>query len=81
MSKEHGRERVPPAETEEMINSAIAEAAMAFGLPGGSIKKRNIHITNRPNGAQNPTELFCTTSGKGVICGLGPVIWSPTNAP
>jgi hypothetical protein len=27
MSKEHGRERVPPAETEEMINSAIAEAA------------------------------------------------------
>ena len=62
MSKEHGRERVPPAETEKMINSAIAEAAMAFGLPGGSIKKRNIHIANRPNGAQNPTELFCTTN-------------------
>jgi hypothetical protein len=39
MSKEHGRERVPPAETEEMINSPIAEAATAFGVPAGSIKK------------------------------------------
>jgi hypothetical protein len=81
MSKEHGRERAPPAETEEMINSAIAEAATAFGVPAGSIKKRNIRIANRPNSAQNPTELFCTTSGKSVIYGLGPVIWSPTNAP
>jgi hypothetical protein len=42
MSKEHGRERVPPAETKEMINSAIAETATAFGVPAGSIKKRNI---------------------------------------
>jgi hypothetical protein len=64
-----------------MINSPIAEAATAFGVPAGSIKKRNIRIANRPNSAQNPSELFCTTSGKGVIYGLGPVIWSPTNAP
>jgi hypothetical protein len=69
MSKEHGRERVPPAETEEMINSAIAEAATTFGVPAGSIKKRNIRIANRPNSAQKPTELFCTISGKSVIYG------------
>jgi hypothetical protein len=49
MSKEHGRERVPPGETEEMINSAIAGAATTFGVPAGSIKKRNIRIANRPN--------------------------------
>jgi hypothetical protein len=41
MSKEHGRERVPPAETEEMINSAIAEAATTFGVPAGSIKAQH----------------------------------------
>ena len=40
MSKEHGRERVPRAETEEMINSAIAETATAFGVTAGSIKKQ-----------------------------------------
>ena len=44
MSKEHGRERVPPAETEGMINRAIAEAAKAFGVPAASIKKDNIRI-------------------------------------
>jgi hypothetical protein len=58
-----------------------AETATAFGVPAGSIKKRNIRIADRPNSAQNPTELFCTTSGKSVIYGLGPEIWSPTNAP
>jgi nucleoside phosphorylase len=56
MSKEHGRERVPPAETEEMINSAIAEAATTFGVPAGSIKSATsvsptgrIAHKNRPN--------------------------------
>jgi hypothetical protein len=42
--KENGRERVPPAQTEEMINRAIAEAAKAFGVPAASIKKDNIRI-------------------------------------
>jgi hypothetical protein len=42
--KENGRERVPPAETEEMINRAVAEAAKAFGVPASSIKKDNIRI-------------------------------------
>jgi hypothetical protein len=42
--KENGRERVPPAETDGMINRAIAEAAKAFGVPASSIKKENIRI-------------------------------------
>ena len=42
--KEHGRERVPPAETEDMINRAIAEAATAFGVPATSIAKDRIRI-------------------------------------
>jgi hypothetical protein len=42
--KERGRERVPPAETEDMINRAIAEAAMAFGVPATSIGKDRIRI-------------------------------------
>jgi hypothetical protein len=42
--KEHGRERVPPAETEDMINRAIAEAATAFGVPAKSIGKDRIRI-------------------------------------
>jgi hypothetical protein len=41
---EHGRERVPPAETEDMINRAIAEAATAFGVPATSIGKDRIRI-------------------------------------
>jgi hypothetical protein len=40
-----------------MINSAIAETATAFGVPAGSIKKRNIRIANRPNSAQNPNRI------------------------
>jgi hypothetical protein len=39
-----GRERVPPAETEDMINRAIAEAATAFGVPASSIGKGRIRI-------------------------------------
>jgi hypothetical protein len=42
--KENGRQRVPPAETDGMINRAIAEAAKAFGVPAASIKKDNIRI-------------------------------------
>jgi hypothetical protein len=42
--KENGRERVPPAETDGMINRAIAEAAKAFAVPAASIKKDNIRI-------------------------------------
>jgi hypothetical protein len=42
--KEHGRQRVPPAETEDMINRAIAEAATAFGVPATSIGKDRIRI-------------------------------------
>jgi hypothetical protein len=42
--KENGRERVPAAETDGMINRAIAEAAKAFGVPASSIKKDNIRI-------------------------------------
>jgi hypothetical protein len=42
--KENGRERVPPAETDGMMNRAIAEAAKAFGVPAASIKKDNIRI-------------------------------------
>ena len=44
MSKEHSRERVPPAETEEMINRAIAEVATAFGVRATSIGKDRIRI-------------------------------------
>jgi hypothetical protein len=42
--KENGRERMPAAETDGMINRAIAEAAKAFGVPASSIKKDNIRI-------------------------------------
>jgi hypothetical protein len=42
--KENGRERVPPAKTDEMINRAIADAAKAFGMSVASIGKDNIRI-------------------------------------
>ena len=42
--KENGRQRVPSAETDGMIDRAIAEAAKAFGVPAASIKKDNIRI-------------------------------------
>lgn len=42
--KKNGRERVPRAQTEEMINRRIAEAAKDFGVPVASIKKDNILI-------------------------------------
>jgi hypothetical protein len=42
--KEHGRKRVPPAETEKMISRAIAEAATAFGVRATSIGKDRIRI-------------------------------------
>jgi hypothetical protein len=42
--KERGRKRVPPAETEDMINRAVAEAATAFGVPATSIGKDRIRI-------------------------------------